>query len=137
MLRKLFLALAVFGILAAAPAVADTQGSLFVNLTTEEGHRASMAVMFSKSMMERGHPVTIWLNDRGVFLASKQNAGKFGEQQKLLAELIAKGATVIVCPFCAQHYGVKEADFIDGARLGNPDLTGGLLFKDDTRTLTW
>lgn len=137
MLRKLFLAIAFFGILTSVPAAAATHDPLFVNLTTDEGHRASMAVMFSRSMLERGHPVTIWLNDRGVFLASKKSTGTFGEQQKALAELMAKGAVVIVCPFCAKHYGVMEADFIDGAKLGNPDLTGGLLFKDGTTTLTW
>lgn len=137
MLRKLFLVLALFGVLAAVPAAADTHGSLFVSLTTEDGHRANMALMFSKAMQERGHPVTIWLNDRGVFLASKENAGKYGEQQKALGDLIAKGATVIVCPFCAKHYGVKETDFIPGAKVGNPDLTSDLLFKDDAKTLTW
>jgi sulfur relay (sulfurtransferase) complex TusBCD TusD component (DsrE family) len=137
MLRKLFLALALIGVLAAMPAAADSPGSLFVNLTSDENHRANMAMMFSKKMMERGHPVTIWLNDKGVFLASKENAGKFAQQQKALAELMANGAVVIVCPFCAEHYGVKVTDFIEGAKVGNPDLTSGLLFKEDTKTLTW
>lgn len=137
MLRKLFLALALICVVTAMPAAADSSGSLFVNLTTEESHRANMAMTFSKAMLERGHPVAIWLNDKGVFLASKENAGKFGEQQAALAALIAKGATVIVCPFCMKHYGVKDTDLIEGAKLGNPDLTGSLLFKDDTKTLTW
>lgn len=137
MLRKLFLALAMIGVLAAMPAVADSPGSLFVNLTSDESHRSTMAVLFSKNQIARGHPVTIFLNDRGVFLASKENADKFADQQKALAELMAAGAVVIVCPFCAKHYGVKETDFIEGAKVGNPDLTGSYLFKEDTKTMTW
>jgi sulfur relay (sulfurtransferase) complex TusBCD TusD component (DsrE family) len=137
MLRKMFLALAVIGPLAATPVAADGHGALFVNLTSDESHRASMAMMFSKSMMDRKHPVTIWLNDRGVLLAAKGNAERFPDQQQALADLMAKGATVIVCPYCAKHYGVAEADLIAGAKVGNPELTSGLLFKDDTRTLTW
>lgn len=137
MLRRFLLAFSLIGVLAALPAAADSQGSLFVNLTTDEAHRANMALTFSQKVMERGHPVTLWLNDQGVLLASKGNAGKFAEQQKALAALMAKGAVVIVCPFCAEHYGVKVTDFIEGAKPGNPELTTGLLFKDDTKTLSW
>jgi len=137
MIRKLLATFAVIGVLFSLPAFADDHGSLFVNLTTDEGHRAEMAMVFSKHMMERGHPVTIWLNDKGVFLAAKEHAGKFADQQKMLGELIAKGATVIACPFCMKHYGVKDADLLEDVKVGNPDLTSSLLFKDDTKTLTW
>jgi hypothetical protein len=36
-----------------------------------------------------------------------------------------------------EHYGIETGDLIEGANVGNPDLTGAALFKDDTRTLTW
>jgi len=137
MFRKLVMALALLGALMAMPAIADNQGSLFVNLTTDDSHRADMAMLFSKNVLERGHPVAIWLNDKGVLLASKENAGKFAEQQKLLIELMANGVTVIVCPFCMKHYGIKETDLIASAKVGNPELTGSFLFKDDAKTLTW
>lgn len=137
MFRKLFLAFALIGVLAAMPAVAEGPGSLFVNLTSDDDHRANMAMTFSKNQLERGHPVTIFLNDRGVFVGAKSNAQKFTGQQKALAELMAKGAVVIVCPFCAKHYGIDTADLIEGAKVGNPDLTGSLLFKEDTKTMTW
>ncbi len=138
MIRHMLAAAAVIGVLAAAvPASADNDDPLFINLTTGENHRADMAMAFSKAMMQRGHPLTIWLNDQGVLLAAKEQAGKYGEQQKLLGELIAGGATVIVCPMCMKHYGVKDTDLIDGAKVGNPDLTSSLLFKDDTQTLSW
>lgn len=136
-MRKCLAVFALLVLLVAPPAFAYDEGSLFVNLTTDEPHRASMALRFSEAMMERGHPLAIWLNDKGVLLAAKDQADKLGEQQKALATMIEKGATVLVCPYCMKHYGVAEADLIDGAKLGNPDLTGGLLFKDDTRTLSW
>ena len=137
MMRKLLAAFAIICALAAMPAAADTHGSLFVNLTTDESHRADMAMAFSKAMMERDHPVVVWLNDKGVLIASKEHAGKFAEQQKMLSALMSKGATVIACPMCMKHYGVKEVDLIEGVKVGNPDLTGDLLFKEDTKTLTW
>lgn len=138
MIRQVLAAAAVVGVLAAAtPASADNDDPLFVSLITSEGHRPDMAMVFSKAMMQRGHPVTIWLNDQGVLLAAKENAGKYGEQQKQLGELITAGATVIVCPMCMKHYGVKESDLIPGVQLGDLDRTGHLLFKDDTQTLTW
>jgi sulfur relay (sulfurtransferase) complex TusBCD TusD component (DsrE family) len=136
MIQKFLATFAVIGALFSLPAFADN-GSLFVNLTTDEGHRAEMAMVFSKHMMDRGHPVTIWLNDKAVFVASKEHAGKFADQQKMLGELIAKGAVVIACPFCMKHYGIKDADLLGDVKVGNPDLTSSLLFKDDTKTLTW
>jgi hypothetical protein len=36
-----------------------------------------------------------------------------------------------------KHYGVADTDLIEGAKVGNPDLTSSLLFKDDSQTLTW
>jgi sulfur relay (sulfurtransferase) complex TusBCD TusD component (DsrE family) len=137
MMRKLLAAFAIVCALAAMPAAADTHGSLLVHLTTDESHRADMAMAFSKAMMERDHPVVVWLNDKGVFIASKEHAGKFAEQQKMLSALMSKGATVIACPMCMKHYGVKDVDLIEGVKVGNPDLTGDLLFKEDTKTLTW
>jgi sulfur relay (sulfurtransferase) complex TusBCD TusD component (DsrE family) len=141
MFRKMLLTLAVLMTLVSLPATAETPaalpGSLFVNLTTDEGHRANMALKFSTDVLDRGHPVAIWLNDRGVFLATKAHAEKFAAQQKTLAALMQRGTPVIVCPFCMKHYGVAETDLIDGAKVGNPDLTGGYLFKPGATTLSW
>jgi len=119
------------------PAIAGGADPLFVNLTTDEPHRANMAITFGKNQLDRGHPLTIFLNDKGVFLGSRANASKYADHQAALNELMQKGASVILCPMCMKHYGVKEEDVLPGIKIGNPELTGGLLFKDDTRTLTW
>lgn len=135
--RSLFAALALVAICATAPARADEHGSLFVNMTSDDAHRANMAFAFSKAQLERGHPVTIWLNDKGVFVASKGAADKLGEPQSALKALMASGAQVIACPMCMKHYGVKESDLLDGIKTGNPEMTGAALFKDDAKALTW
>ncbi len=110
---------------------------LFINLVTDDPHRAQMALAFGNNQLERGHALTVFLNDRGVFIAAKQGAERFGLHQQLLAEMAAAGAQIIVCPMCMQHYGIAKADLLDGLAVGNPDLTGGALFAPDTRTLTW
>ena len=120
-----------------APAFAANTDPLFVNMTTDDPHRASMAIVFGKNQLERGHPLTVFLNDKGVFVGAKANAAKFPEQQKLLAEILGKGGAVLVCPMCMKHYGVKESDLLPGLKVGNPELTGGALFKDNSRTLSW
>ncbi len=135
-LGQLMLALGLV-LAAAVPAVAGGSDPLFINLTTDDGHRANMALNFGTKQMERGHPLTLFLNDKGVNLASKANAEKFADQQKAIADLAGKGTQVIVCPMCMKHYGVTEADLLEGLKVGNPDLTGELLFKDGTQTLTW
>lgn len=123
--------------LAGTAAQAGPNSPLFINLTSDETHRAMMALNFGKNQLERGHPLTLFLNDRAVYVGAKHQAHRFAEQQKMLAELMAKGASVIACPFCMKHYGVQPADLLPGIALGNPELTGAALFRDDTRTLTW
>jgi predicted peroxiredoxin len=122
---------------AVAPALAGDTDPLFVNATTDQPHRAKMALVFSKNQLDRKHPVAIFLNDRGVLIASKTNSAKFKEQQELLKGLIAAGATVIACPMCMEHYRVKEADLLPGIKVGNPELVGAALFKDNAKSLTW
>jgi hypothetical protein len=88
MMRTLLAVIVTIGALLALPATADTKGTLFVNLTTDESHRADMAIAFSKGMMERGHPVVVWLNDKGVLIAAQEHAGNFAAQQETLAALM-------------------------------------------------
>ncbi len=132
-LVALFIAASSF----ALPALAGDTTPLFVNLTTSKGHRAKMAITFGTAQLERGHPLTIFLNDKGVLLASKSHRPTFAAHQKALVEVIGKGASVIVCSMCMREYGVKEHDLLPGIQVGKPELTGSALFKDGTTTLTW
>lgn len=139
-IRALALGLAVAGAaftIEPGTAYAGDTDPLFVNTTTDDGHRATMALMFASKQQERRHPVTVFLNDKGVLLAAKVRAKKNKAQQDLLAGIIKAGGTVYVCPNCLKHYGLAETALIEGVKLGNPDLLGAALFKDNTRTLTW
>jgi sulfur relay (sulfurtransferase) complex TusBCD TusD component (DsrE family) len=120
-----------------SPALAGGTDPLFVNLTSDDPHRASMAIAFGKNQLERGHPLTIFLNDKGVRVGSKEHAGQFANHQQALDEVMAEGAAVLICPMCMEHYGVDQADLIEGLQVGNPGLTGERLFEDGTRTLSW
>lgn len=122
----------------AGPAtLAGPNSPLFINLTSDDGHRVNMALNFGKNQLERGHPLTVFLNDRAVYVGAKAQSQRFSDQHKTLTELMAKGASVIACPYCMKHYGVQASDLLPGIAVGNPDLTGAALFREDTRTLTW
>lgn len=120
-----------------SPSRAATVDPLFINLTSDDGHRVNMALSFGGKQLERGHALTIFLNDRAVLVGSKVNAEKFAEQQKTLAALLDKGAVIFICPMCMQHYSVVEADILPGLKVSNPDAIGEFLFKENTKTLTW
>ncbi|NJM10009.1 MAG: DsrE family protein [Bdellovibrionaceae bacterium] len=137
--KRLFVAL-VLTLLAsfmATPAFAGSNDPLFINMTASDSHRATMAIGFGVRQLDRGHPLTIFLNDRGVLVASQKNAAEYAEQQKLLTDAIKKGAAVYVCPSCMKHYGVPEGDLLPGTQVSNPELIGSALFEDGTKTLSW
>lgn len=134
---RLFLLLVTALLATTGSALAGDSDPLYVNLTTDDPHRVSMGITFSKNQFERGHPLTIFLNDKGVLVGSRLNATRFPEQQKLLADLMGKGAVVLICPMCMKHYGVRESDVLPGIKVGNQELTGAALFRDNTKTLTW
>jgi sulfur relay (sulfurtransferase) complex TusBCD TusD component (DsrE family) len=136
--RRNVLAAGIAAVAASATATAgDAKGKLFVNMTTDEPHRALMALSFARKQQERGHPVTIYFNDRGVLVASVANASGFAAQQELAAAIAGAGGALLVCPMCMKHFGVEEEQLMPDARVSNPDLAGEALFADDTRTLTW
>ena len=134
---KLLLALALCITPFATPVCAGDADPLFVNLTSDDPHRANMAITFGGSQHKRGHPLTLFLNDKGVLVGSTAHSTNFATHQKALTALIDTGATVLVCPMCMKHYGIKDSDLLPGLKVGNPELTGAALFKDNTQTLSW
>jgi len=134
---QLLLALTFIAGGVASSAFAGDADPLFINLITDNPHRATMGVYFGKEQFDRGHPLTIFLNDKGVLVGSKAKSAKFSDHQKVLAELINKGAAVHICSMCMSAYGVKEKDILPGIKISSPELTGAALFKDNTKSLTW
>lgn len=120
-LTRILFAFALIFSSAALPVLAGDTDPLFVNLTTDDPHRANMGITFGKNQMERGHPLTIFLNDKAVVIGSRAGAGRFPEDQKMLAEVVNKGGVVLICPMCMKHYGVKESDFYRESRWVTPN----------------
>lgn len=122
--------------LAAASTAVAAGDPLFVNVTSSpQAHRTEMALMFAQNVVKKDHPVTIFLNDEAVMVATKAKADT--TTGKMLAEAMKAGIAVIVCPNCLKYYKLGEADLVGGVKLGNPDLTQGALFAPNTRTLSW
>jgi predicted peroxiredoxin len=136
-IRQLMIVLPLVMGSVAIPALAGEKDPLFINLSSDNAPRVDHALHFGSVHFSKGHPLTIFLNGKGVLLASKGHAAQFASQQKSLAELMDKGAVVIVCQYCMKQVGVKESELLPGFKVGNPELTGGALFKDDTKTLSW
>jgi predicted peroxiredoxin len=137
MKKLLTLSCLLMSLAGSANVLAGDADPLFINMTSGDSHRATMAIAFGSNQLVKGHPLTIFLNDKGVLFGSKVHAKKFADQQKDLLAAMKDGATVIICPMCMAHYKVKESDLLPGIKLGKPELTGAALFKDNTKTLTW
>lgn len=110
---------------------------LFINLSTDDVHRSTMAINFGRHHFSNGHPLTIFLNDKAVMLGVKAGSSLFSAQQQALSDAIASGALVIMCPICLKQAGFSEADLISGIKIGGPKITGDALFKDGTKTMSW
>lgn len=120
-----------------APAWAGDTDPLFINLSTDEPLRALAGLTFGLHQHENGHPLTVFLSDKGVLLGSTAHAGKHAAQQNMLAELMKKGAIVLIAPLSMKHHGVAEADLLPGLRVSNRKLSGDALFGINTRALSW
>jgi predicted peroxiredoxin len=124
-------------------AIASSDESLFVNLSTDELDRAAMAVNFSHKILKgKEIPVTIFLNVEGVRLVDKnipQNIHVSGESvQDKLVSFMADGGTVLICPFCMNNVGgMTQEGVIDGVMLGGPDMTWTALFAEGARVLSY
>ena len=135
--RHIKLAIAALLITVSSAAFSGANDPLFINLSTDDLSRASMAINFGKHHSNGGHPLTIFLDDKAVMLGVKAGSTKFADQQQALSEVISSGALVIMCPMCLKQAGFTEADLISGVKLGGPKITGDALFKDGTKTMSW
>lgn len=132
----------VLVLVAPAQAKEDVSMGLFINLTTFDNGSAGHALHLAGKQMERGHPVTVFLNNKAVLFAAKQAPlGKFHMAGKtvreMLSDAMAKGAKVIVCQMCAKMNGLDPSSFIEGAMLGNPELVAEYLFDPSYQVLSW
>ena len=119
-------------------AVAETtKDPLFVLLTSNDAHRTKMAIGMSNNQCQKGHPLTVYLVDQGVMLASSRFEHRYAEHQAMLKNIMVNGGQVFICKMCMDQYGVKEGDLIKGLKYANPDDMGEAIFQPGTKTLSW
>lgn len=131
-----FIALFMMSVSAWGAEVEDSNGSLFINLSTDASHKSMMAVHMSSMMKKGGHPVTIFMNDKAVLLVSKTHK-EYAEVQSMIKDLIKLGGSIIVCPMCMKDYAVEGTDLIEGAQVASHEKVEAALFAPNTRTLSW
>ncbi len=123
-------------------ASADEKKTIFYNLTTDEAWAAGMAIGQATKALENGYNVAIFLNVRGVFLASKKfktdSWAASGESlQDMLKTARDKGAKVIICPMCMKKAGLSMDDIIEGVVKGGPDVTMKAMTADNTAVISF
>jgi predicted peroxiredoxin len=115
LLPLLFIALS----LATTITRAADKDSLFLNLTSNEPWRVEMALKFALVNIQAGHPVTVFLNVEGVRVAAAgipETASKSGAE--MIADILAAGGKVIVCPMCLKKAGLDADSLVKGVTMG-------------------
>ena len=138
---------ALFLLVLSNSAFADSKGGLFVNLTTDDTWAAAKAILFAhQKVLKNGYkPVAIWMNVRGIYLIDKKRPShvhglmaKDGKSiQDMLRAFMADGGIVIACGACSKAAGLTKDDFIEGVKMGNPEMVQGILFDPQVKTLSW
>ncbi len=127
---------------AMTPLSAEKQRSIFYNITTDEAWKVGMALGQATKALEKGYKVTIHLNTRAVFIASKAFAsdhnGASGKSlEDMLKTLLDKGAQVLMCPMCTKKAGLTKDDLIEGVIMGGPDITLKAMTADHTAVISF
>jgi predicted peroxiredoxin len=122
---------------------AKPKKSLFVNLTSDDVSRATMAITVAHRVLsEKKIPVTIWLNVEAVRLVDKEIIqNMYGDARTSLEKLQAfmfDGGKVLICPMCMKNVGgMKKEDLPKGVELSEMDIFWTTLFADDVRVLSY
>jgi predicted peroxiredoxin len=94
---------------------------------TDSLHYPFMALKVADAMQQRGAQVTPFLDIEGSRLADKvENLRvRWGAHDTTLGDLynrfVKAGGRVLVCPHCAEHFGIDEGALREGAKLGTND----------------
>lgn len=121
---------------------AEPMGPVFVNLTTDDDWRASMALNWTRKAIARGHKATVWLNVEAVRLAVNQvphpiHAMHDKSAQELLHEVMANGGKVLVCGNCLKRAGFVRSNLIEGVEMGSPDRVMPAMFDKNVKVVSW
>ena len=128
----------------AGSALADDHGkkTIFYNITSDDVWTAGMAAGQASKALESGYNVVVFLNVRGVYLASTDRqqdtfAGTGKSAQQMLQVIMKNGGRVIMCPMCMKQAGLTMDDVIEGVERGGPGVTFELMTADDTVVVSY
>ena len=101
---------------------------LIINLTsdaTTEPESALMGLTFAEKALENGLTVTVFMNVRGVKLASTAAADISINDTNLhgiITRIIEKGGNVVACPMCMKVQGIAETDLMEGIKVSGEGM---------------
>ena len=115
---------------------------VFVNLTTDHPEYATSALNWTLEAMDRGHPVTLWLNVSAVSLAIEDfphcvEVRTGLSAADLVARVIDRGGRVLVCSSCLTLAGFEPESLMAGAALDAPDEVMPAVLETDVQVVNW
>lgn len=124
-----------------AASVDNTKG-IFVILTDEEPMTQMMALVLSTQTFEQGKSLQILLCGPAGKLAvknSKQTMFKpiNKSPQMLLAELIARGVQVEVCPLFLPNFNMSESQLVTGVTIAKPPVIARKMRAEEIKLVTF
>jgi predicted peroxiredoxin len=123
---------------------AQDKQALFINVTNDDPWKVAMAAFFGTNFaLKQGHgSVVIFVNVQATSLFQKNKANVRAEQfgrtvHDMIRDFQAAGGKVLICPVCMKALGIADTDLIDGAEVATVKSVDDVLFRPDTRTLSW
>lgn len=108
--------------------------ALIINLTAGPAdiQSVSMGLGLAAHGVADGREVTVFLNVAAPVIAGKAFPATVGfvdgkPVKSTLEQLIADGATVLVCPHCMENAGLTEADLLEGVALASRESLFGAM----------
>ncbi len=115
---------------------------LLIMISSGELEKAGMGFALGLSATKKGIEVTYIIGAKALpsaLLKGKQN--KFiatdMTHRQILQEAIKEGASVQICSICAQALGLKEADFIKGAKIVKSKAIFETMYSEETKVLSF
>jgi hypothetical protein len=102
----------------------------------------NLAVGLANRSLAAHRPTTLFLDVHGPALARKDLSPTLHFQSEApirtqLADFVAKGGTVMICPLCAQVMGVAPQDVIAGVTFGDAGIFGPQGLAPGTTSLSF
>jgi predicted peroxiredoxin len=104
---------------------------LVYHLSSDEPWRATVALLDSQTMLDKGFNVTLMLSIEGVQLGVMHPHHFLGLDllTNNVTNFINKGGNVIICEVCLRIAGYNNSDIIDKSIIGTPQIMANLLNK--------